>query len=76
MAKQERIRMGERVRAGLLHARSQGKRLGRPPLRVLQPKDVADLRKERARTKAPFRDLATKYGTSVFTAYKLCAKRS
>src|SRR5450631_4513524 len=50
MAKQERLRMGERVRAGLQHARSQGKRLGRPPLRVLKPKDVTALRKERSRT--------------------------
>ncbi len=76
MAKQERIRMGERVRAGIEQARRSGKRLGRPPLRVLTPKNIADLRKERARTKAPFRSLAAKYRISVFTAYKLCAKRS
>jgi DNA invertase Pin-like site-specific DNA recombinase len=76
MAKQERIRMGERVRAGIAQARRAGKRLGRPPLRVLKPKDVAELRKERARTKVPFRTLATKYGISVFSAYKLCTKRS
>jgi integrase len=65
-----------RVRAGIAQARRAGKRLGRPPLRVLKPKDVAELRKERAGTKAPFRLLATKYGISVFTAYTLCAKRS
>ena len=76
MAKQERLRTSERVRAGLDRVRRQGRRLGRPPLRVLKPKDVAELRKERARTKAPFRVLATKYGTSVFTAHKLCRKRS
>lgn len=76
IAQWERSLIVERVRAGLQHARSQGKRLGRPPLRVLTPKDVADLRKERARTKANFRTLATKYGISVFTAFKLCAKRS
>ncbi len=35
MAKQERLRISERVRAGLQRARSQGKKLGRPPLRVL-----------------------------------------
>src|ERR1700730_16703825 len=62
MAKQERIRMGERVRAGIAQARRAGKRIGRPPLRVLKSKDVAELRKERARTKVPFRMLATKYG--------------
>jgi len=76
IAQWERSLIVERVRAGLQHARSQGKRLGRPPLRVLTPKDVAELRKERKRTHAPFRTLATKYGISVFTAYKLCAKRS
>lgn len=75
MAKQERIRMGERVRAGIEQARRAGKRLGRPPLRVLKSKDVAELRKERARTKVPFRMLATKYGISVFTAHRLCGKR-
>jgi DNA invertase Pin-like site-specific DNA recombinase len=74
MAKQERIRMGERVRAGLQHARKQGKRLGRPPLRQLTAGEVARLRKERTRTKTPFRMLATKYGVSVFTAYALCKR--
>jgi DNA invertase Pin-like site-specific DNA recombinase len=74
MAKQERIRMGERVRAGIVQARRAGKRIGRPPLKVLKPKDVAELRKERARTKAPFRSLATKYGISVFTAHQLCTR--
>jgi DNA invertase Pin-like site-specific DNA recombinase len=74
MAKQERIRMGERVRAGLRLARNQGKRLGRPPLRVLKPKDVAELRTERKRTKAPFRTLAKKWGLSVWSVHKLCAK--
>jgi DNA invertase Pin-like site-specific DNA recombinase len=76
IAQWERSLIVERVRAGLQHARSQGKRLGRPPLRVLKPKDVAELQKERARTKAPFRKLAAKYGITVFTAHKLCAKRS
>jgi DNA invertase Pin-like site-specific DNA recombinase len=64
MAKQERLRMGERVRAGLQHARSQGIQLGRPPLRALTCDEVAKLRKERARTKMPFRELATKYRLS------------
>jgi DNA invertase Pin-like site-specific DNA recombinase len=76
MAKQERIRMGERVRAGIAQARRAGKRLGRPPLRVLTAEDITNLRKERARTRAPFRTLATKYRISVFTAYKLCTRRS
>ncbi|MGC1229245.1 MAG: recombinase family protein, partial [Candidatus Sulfotelmatobacter sp.] len=37
IAQWERSLIVERVRAGLQHARSQGKRLGRPPLRVLKP---------------------------------------
>jgi DNA invertase Pin-like site-specific DNA recombinase len=75
IAQWERSLIVERVRAGLQHARSQGKRLGRPPLRVLTRNDVAELRKERARTKAPFRTLATKYGLSVWTVHKLCVGR-
>jgi DNA invertase Pin-like site-specific DNA recombinase len=74
IAQWERSLIVERVRAGLQHARSQGKRLGRPPLRLLNAKDVAALRRERVRTKAPFRVLATKYGISVFTAYKVCSR--
>jgi DNA invertase Pin-like site-specific DNA recombinase len=74
MAKQERLRMGERVLAGLQRARNQGKRLGRPPLRVLTPEEVAKLRKERKRTKASFRELARKYRVSVWAAHRICKK--
>jgi DNA invertase Pin-like site-specific DNA recombinase len=74
IAQWERSLIAERVKAGLHHARSQGKRLGRPPLRVLKPRDVTELRKERARTKAPFRTLATKYGISVWSAHRLCGR--
>jgi DNA invertase Pin-like site-specific DNA recombinase len=74
MAKQERIRMGERVRAGLQRARRQGKKLGRPPLRRLTGEEVAKLRKERVRTKAPFRELARKYHVSVWAAHGICTK--
>jgi DNA invertase Pin-like site-specific DNA recombinase len=75
MAKQERLRMAERVRAGLQTARRQGIRLGRPPLRVLRSDEVAQLRKERARTKMPFRKLATKWGLSVWTVHTLCERK-
>jgi DNA invertase Pin-like site-specific DNA recombinase len=74
MARQERIRMGERVRAGIAQARRAGKRLGRPPLRTLTVGEIARLRSERTRTQAPFRTLATKYGISVFTAHRLCSR--
>jgi DNA invertase Pin-like site-specific DNA recombinase len=75
IAQWERSLIVERVKAGLQHARNQGKRLGRPPLRVLKPDEVRSLRKERARTKTPFRKLATKYGISVFTAHGICSRR-
>jgi len=77
MATQERIRMGERVRAGIAQARREGKRIGRPPLRALTAGEIMTLRKERNRTQAPFRTLAKKYGLSVWTVHKLCvSKRS
>jgi DNA invertase Pin-like site-specific DNA recombinase len=76
IAQWERSLIGERVKAGLQHARSQGKRLGRPPLRELKAGEIAKIRKERARTKATFRTLAEKNGLSVWTLHTLCAKRS
>jgi DNA invertase Pin-like site-specific DNA recombinase len=75
IAQWERSLIAERVRAGLQHARKQGKKLGRPPLRMLSPNEIANLRKERARTGAPFRSLAKKYGVSVFSVHRLCSKK-
>jgi DNA invertase Pin-like site-specific DNA recombinase len=74
MAKQERLRMGERVRAGIAQARRAGKHIGRPALRVLTTHDMRELQTERARSNVPFRKLAIKYGISVWTAHKLCGK--
>ena len=42
---------------------------------MLKPKDIAELGKERKRTSAPFRTLATKYGLSVWTIHNLCTGR-
>ena len=39
----ERDILRERVRAGLAHARSQGKRLGRPPTAAAKAASVTDL---------------------------------
>lgn len=72
IAQWERSLIAERVRAGIQHARSKGKRLGRPALKVLSAEEIRELRQERTRTKKPFRKLAAKYGISVFTAHKLC----
>jgi len=74
IAQWERSLIAERVRAGLQHARSKGKRLGRPPLSTLTAEEIAKLRKERFRNQTPFRTLAMKYGISVFTAHKHCAR--
>ena len=43
IAQWERSLIAERVRAGLQHARQQGKRLGRPPLRKLEPAEIHKL---------------------------------
>ena len=72
IAQWERSLIGERVRAGLQHARQEGTRLGRPPRRVMTRNDVTELRNEWRRTKLPFRKLAAKYGTSVWTAHRIC----
>lgn len=76
VAEFERDLLRERVRAGIAQARRDGKRLGRPPLRTLTAQEITKLRRERARTKVPFRTLATKWGLSVWTVHTLCAKRS
>jgi len=43
VAKQERVRLSERTKAGLALARSKGRQIGRPRLRV-QPVDIARLK--------------------------------
>ena len=45
VAKQERIRLSERTKAGLAIARSRGKVIGRPRLQV-KPADIARMRSE------------------------------
>jgi DNA invertase Pin-like site-specific DNA recombinase len=71
----ERDLIRERVRAGLAHARQQGKRLGRPPLQTLSRDAIRKLRRERRERKVPYRVLAKKWGVSVFSAYHLCNSR-
>jgi DNA invertase Pin-like site-specific DNA recombinase len=71
IAQWERSLIVERVIAGLQHARSQGIRLGRPPLRVLTPEEIAKLRKERKLTAKTYRTLAAEFGTSVWQVHRL-----
>lgn len=72
IAQWERSLIVERVKAGIQHARSQGKRLGRPSLRELKPGEISKLKNDRKRHAVPFRELAKKYGVSVWTAHHLC----
>jgi DNA invertase Pin-like site-specific DNA recombinase len=71
----ERSLIAERVKAGLDHARKNGQILGRPPLRKLTRKEIAQLRADRAQRKVPFRALAQRFGVSVWTAHQLCSRR-
>jgi len=71
VAQFERSLIAERVKAGLHHARASGKRLGRPPLRELNQKEIRELRRVRRQGK-PFRHLAKQFGVSVWTAHTLC----
>jgi DNA invertase Pin-like site-specific DNA recombinase len=74
VAQFERSLITERVRSGLANARANGKILGRPPLRKLTRKELADLRKQHVHEKLPFRALAEKFGLSVWTAHRLLKK--
>jgi len=73
VAQFERSLIAERVRSGLANARAKGMVLGRPPLRKLTLTEAAELRRQR-RHGAPFRDLARKFGVSVWTAHRMCAR--
>ena len=75
IAQWERSLIAERVKAGLQHARSQGKQLGRPPLRVLTPVEIARLRSERRLTAKPYRKLAAEFGTSVWQVHRLVNRK-
>jgi DNA invertase Pin-like site-specific DNA recombinase len=75
VAQFERSLIGERVKSGLANAKAKGKVLGRPALRKLTPKEITDLRRQRRMEHAPFRDLARRFGVSVWTAHRLCTGR-
>lgn len=64
IAKQERVRLSERTRAGLRLAVSKGKTLGRPHAEF----DTAQARATRA-TVASYRAIAMEFGVSVATAH-------
>ena len=74
MAKQERIRISERVRAGLSRARREGKRLGRPALRTFDRDEIKEIRQLR-RSGASVRGLAIRFGTTQYIVSKLSEGR-
>jgi DNA invertase Pin-like site-specific DNA recombinase len=74
VAQFERSLIAERVKAGLDHARKNGVVLGRPALRRLTNKEIAQLRRERVQGKSTYRTLASKFGVSVWTAHALCRR--
>ncbi|GIU73298.1 MAG: resolvase [Bryobacteraceae bacterium] len=69
LARQERLRIQERVRAGLERARREGKRLGRPR-RVFDRFAVIELR----RRGASWREVARRLGISTGTARRVWAE--
>src|ERR1017187_1876243 len=66
IAKQERVRLSERVHAGLNRARAQGKTLGRPRAAV-RPERVLALREKGLSLRA----IATMTGVSVMTVQRI-----
>ena len=68
VAKQERIRISERVRAGLSTARNKGKRLGRPKVFVPRAR-VESLRQEGL----SWREIAEQLGSNTATVRRACA---
>jgi DNA invertase Pin-like site-specific DNA recombinase len=68
IARQERVRISERVQAGLSRARARGKKLGRPRAAV-RPERVRALR-ERGMS---IRQIAAETGVSAMTVQRMCA---
>ena len=67
IAKQERVRLGERTRAGLERVRRQGKRLGRPTAKV----DASAIRTMRAQGES-WSEISRITGRSRATCQKAC----
>ena len=71
-AELERELLRERVRAGLAHARRNGKRIGRPPLRRFDSDEKEEMRTLR-KNGASIRRLAIKFKTTQYIVSKLCS---
>jgi DNA invertase Pin-like site-specific DNA recombinase len=66
IAKQERVRLSERVKAGQSRARLQGKRIGRPKAEV-NGAELVNLRSQGL----TFQEIANRTGISIATAFNL-----
>jgi DNA invertase Pin-like site-specific DNA recombinase len=75
IAEFERELIRARVRSGLAAAKERGIQLGRPALRKFSVADIRRLRRDR-RKGMPFQKLAQLHGTSVWTAFQICKRRS
>jgi DNA invertase Pin-like site-specific DNA recombinase len=75
IAQFERGLMSERVKAGLQQATRNGKKLGRRPIRTLSPAEITRVRADRASGKFSLRQLAAKYGTSLWTMQQVAGAR-
>ncbi len=72
----ERDIIADRVRLGLADARRKGKRLGRPPIKTLNPDETKAMLRERTEGKGTLRELASKYGVSLWCAHSICKTRN
>jgi putative DNA-invertase from lambdoid prophage Rac len=68
LAKQERVRISERTKAGLARARADGKKLGRP--KTSGPK-IAEAQKLR-KSGLTFREIGERLGVTPVRAFQLC----
>jgi DNA invertase Pin-like site-specific DNA recombinase len=72
MAEFERELIGERVRAGLAHARSKGQKLGRPKVRREQDKDAKTIRQMRSDGDS-YGKIAEAIGRTKSGIYRVCS---
>ncbi|MDP4306576.1 MULTISPECIES: recombinase family protein [Gammaproteobacteria] len=73
IAQFERALIRERTTAGLVEARRQGRKGGRPP--SMRPADVTAARAMMTEGSLPVRDIARRMGVSVATLYRYAGKR-